>query len=112
MYALALGVLGVLVAAIGAGAHRSTGYLGVTLALALVACASLFAKAWQSWAGFTTFASLWVAVTVFFASKGPGQSTLVADDLKGYLWVYGGAFVLFLVAALPRFVLVGSDVAS
>ncbi len=112
IYALALGLLGALVAAIGAGSHRSTGYLGVGLALALVACAGIFAKAWQSWSGFIAFASLWVATTVFFASTGPGQSTLVAADLKGHLWVYGGAVVLSAVAAVPRFVLDGRDVAA
>jgi len=112
LYVLVLGVLGALVAAIGAGSHRSTGYLGVALALTLVACAGLFAKAWQSWEGFIAFASLWVGATVFFAGTGPGQSTLVADDLKGHLWVYGGAVVLSVIAALPRFVLVGRDVAS
>ena len=112
VYVLALGLLGALVATVGAGSHRSTGYLGVGLALALVACAGIFAKAWQSWAGFIAFASLWVGATVFFAGTGPGQSTLFAADLKGHLWVYGGAVLVSLVAALPRFVLVGPDVAS
>lgn len=107
---LALGLLGALVATIGSGSHRSAGYLGVGLALLLVACAATFAKAWQSWGGFISFASLWVAFTMFFASEGPGQSTLVAGDLKGYLWIYGGAGVVTVVAALPRFVLEGPDV--
>lgn len=111
-YVLALGLLGALVAAIGAGSHRSTGYVGIVLALLLVAAAGVFAKVAQSWAGFVAFATLWVGATMFFAGKGPGQSTLVADDLKGHLWVYGGALVLFVVAALPRFVLVGRDVTS
>lgn len=109
-YVLALGLLGALVATVGAGSHRSTGYLGVSLALVLVACAGTFAKAWQSWGGFISFASLWVGSTMFFAGEGPGQSMLVADDLKGHLWVYGGAGLIALVAALPRFVLVGRDV--
>ncbi|NYI42267.1 DUF6113 family protein [Demequina lutea] len=108
---LALGLLGALVAAIGAGSHRSTGYLGVGLVLALIACAGVFAKVWQSWNGYVAFASLWVGVTVFFYSTGPGQSQLISGDLKDQLWVYGGAVVLSIVAAVPRFVFVGRDVA-
>ena len=108
---LALGLLGAFVAAIGAGAHRSTGYLGLVLVLVLIASAGVFAKTWQSWNGYIGFAALWVAVTVFFASTGPAQSKLVAGDLKDQLWIYGGAVVLFLVGAVPRFVLVGRDVA-
>lgn len=108
---VALGLLGVLVAAVGAGSHRSTGYLGVSLVLALTASASIFAKAWQSWNGYIAFASLWVAVTVYFYSTGPAQSQLIAGDLKDQLWVYGGAAVLSVVAAVPRFALVGRDVA-
>jgi FtsH-binding integral membrane protein len=108
---LALGLLAALVAAIGAGAHRSTGYLGVVLVLALIAFAGVFAKAWQSWNGYVGFAAVWVGVTVFFASTGPAQSQLVAGDLKDQLWVYGGVAVLCIVAMVPRFVLVGRDVA-
>jgi hypothetical protein len=108
---VALGLLGALVAAIGAGSHRSTGYLGVGLVLALIACAGIFAKAWRSWNGYIAFASLWVAVTVYFHGTGPGQSQLIAGDLKDQLWVYGGAAVLAVVGAVPRFVLVGRDVA-
>jgi hypothetical protein len=107
----ALGVLGALVAVIGAGSHRSAGYLGIVLALALVASAGIFAKAWESWAGFIAYASLWAAGTVYFGSKGPGNSVLVADDLKGLLWIYGGTTVMAIVAGIPRFVLVGRDVA-
>ena len=109
---LLLGVVGALVAAIGAGSHRSTGYVGIVLALALVACAAIFAKAWQSWFGFVAFATFWVGATVFFAGKGPGESVLVAGDFKGHAWVYGGAAGLAVVGALPRFVLVGRNVAS
>ncbi len=111
VYGVALGLRGALVAAIGAGSHRSTGYLGVGLVLVLIACAGIFAKAWQSWNGYIAFASLWVAVTVFFHSTGPGKSQLIAGDLKDQLWVYGGATVLAVVAAVPRFALVGRDVA-
>lgn len=107
----ALGVLGALVAVIGAGSHRAAGYLGIVLALVLVASAGLFAKAWQSWAGFIAYASVWAVGTVFFSSKGPGESVLVANDLKGQLWTLGGAAVVAIVAAIPPFVLVGRDVA-
>lgn len=112
VYALALGLLGALVAAIGAGSHRSAGYLGVALALVLIASAGVFAKAWQSWTGYTAFAALWAAATMYFAGPGPGQSTLVASDLKGNLLVYGGAVVLTAIAIVPRSILVGRDVAS
>ena len=108
---VALGLLGALVAAICAGSHRSAGYLGVGLVLVLIASAGVFAKAWQSWNGYIAFASLWVAVTVFFYATGPGQSQLIAGDLKDKLWVYGGGAVLAVVAAVPRFALVGRDVA-
>jgi|GEM_PF-1033100 hypothetical protein len=108
---VALGLLGALVAAIGAGSHRSTGYLGVGLVLALIASAAIFAKVWQSWNGYIAFASLWVAVTVYFHATGPGQSQLIAGDLKDQLWVYGGAAMLAVVAAVPRFALVGRNVA-
>jgi len=109
---LASGILGALVATIGAGAHRSAGYLGVALALVLVACAAIFAKTWESWAGFIAFASLWVAATVFYGGSGPGNSILVAADLKGHLLIYGGATLIAIIAAVPRFVLVGRDVSS
>lgn len=108
---VALGLLGALVAAVGAGSHRSTGYLGVGLVMVLIASAAVFAKAWQSWNGYIAFASLWVAVTVYFYATGPAQSQLIEGDLKDHLWVYGGAAVLSLVAAVPRFALVGRDVA-
>ncbi len=109
--ALALGLLGALVAAIGAGAHRAAGYLGVVLVLVLIASSAIFAKAWQSWNGLVAFAALWVAVTVYFKSTGPANSQLVANDLKDHLWVYGGAVVLLVVALIPRSTLVGRDVA-
>lgn len=108
---LASGILGALVATIGAGAHRSAGYLGVVLALALVACAAIFAKTWESWPGFVAFASVWAAATVFYGGKGPGDSVLVAADLKGHLLIYGGATLIAIAAGVPRFVLVGRDVA-
>jgi hypothetical protein len=108
---VALGVLGALVATIGAGAHRASGFLGVSLALALVATAGLFAKAWESWTGFVVYAALWGAATVVFAGEGPANSVLVQDDLRGRLWIFGGTVMISLVAAVPRFVLVGSRVA-
>ena len=110
---IALTMAGAVVATIGSGGYRSMGYLGVVFALILVGAAGLFAKAWQGWAGFASYAAAWVLATFFFAQRGPGGSVLIpADDLKASLWVYGGAVVMALVAAIPPYVLVGRDVAS
>ena len=109
---LASGILGALVATVGAGAHRAAGYLGIGLVLALVASAAIFAKTWASWAGFIAFASVWAAATMFYGGKGPGDSVLVSADLKGQLLIYGGAVLIAVTAAVPRFVLVGRDVSS
>ena len=109
----ALILAGVVVATIGSGGYRSMGYLGVVFALVLVASGGLFAKAWQGWTGFGGYAAAWVLATFFFAQRGPGGSVLIpADDLKASLWVYGGAVVMSIVAAIPPSALVGRDVAS
>lgn len=110
---ITLTLAGAVVATVGSGGYRSLGYLGVVLALVLVAAGGLFAKTWHGWAGFGGYATAWVLATYFLAQRGPGGSVLIpANDLKASLWVYGGAVVMSLVAAIPPYVLVGRDVAS
>ena len=108
---VALALLGFTVATVGAGAHRSLGYAGVAIALLVVALVGVFAKVWQAWPGFIAYAVGWGVMTMIYASTGPGGSILIAADLHGYLWLYGGSGVVAMVAAIPRSVWVGHSVA-
>lgn len=107
----ALALLGVIVATVGVGAHRSLGYAGAIIGVLIVLLVGVFAKAWQGWSGFIAYAVAWGAMAMIYASKGPGESILVAADARGQLWLYGGVLALAIVAAVPRYVIVGRDVA-
>jgi hypothetical protein len=109
---VALALLGVGVATVGVGAHRAYGFVGVALGLLLVVTASVFARAWARWLGYAVFASAWAAMTMVYAQRGPGNSVLIASDTNGYLWLYGGALVIVLVALVPRTLLEGRDVTA
>lgn len=110
---VALALMGVIVATIGSGGYRSLGYVGAALAVLMVGAGALFAKTWHSWLGFGAYAAGWLAATYFFTRRGPGGSVLVpADDLRASIWIYGGAAIIALVAAIPPFVLTGRDVSS
>lgn len=108
---VALGLLGFVVAAVGTGAHRSWSYLGVALALVLVAAGAVFAKVWMRWPGFVAYALAWVVGIEILRRPGAGGSVLLPEgDLRAQLWVVGGGLALGLSAAIPRFVFVGRDV--
>ena len=108
----ALALLGVIVATVGVGAHRSLGYGGAVVGILIVLLVGVFAKAWQGWSGFIAYAVAWGTLAMVYASKGPGGSILVAADARGKLWLYGGVVAVAVVAAVPRSVIVGRDVAS
>ncbi len=108
----ALALLGVIAATVGVGAHRSLGYAGAISGILIVLLVGVFAKAWQAWSGFIAYAVAWGTMAMVYASTGPGGSILVADDARGRLWLYGGVVAVAIVAAVPRNVIVGRDVAS
>lgn len=108
----ALALLGAIVATVGVGAHRSLGYAGAVIGMVMVLLVGVFAKAWKAWSGFIAYAVAWGTMAMIYASEGPGGSILVAADLRGRLWLYGGVMAVALVAAVPRNVFVGRDVAA
>lgn len=108
---VALALLGLIVATVGVGAHRSLGYGGAIVGILVVVLVGVFAKAWRGWSGFIAYAISWGTMAMVYASRGPGGSVLVADDARGRLWLYGGAAAVAIVAAVPRSVIVGRDVA-
>ncbi|WP_291378602.1 hypothetical protein [Demequina sp.] len=108
----ALALLGVVAATVGVGSHRSMGYGGVIIGILMVALVGVFAKAWQAWSGFLAYAIAWGVMAWVYSSTGPGDSTLVADDVRGALWLRGGTVAIAIVAAVPRSVYVGRDVAT
>jgi len=107
----ALALLGLIVATVGVGAHRSLGYGGAIIGIVVVVLVGVFAKAWQAWSGFIAYATVWGVMATVYASTGPGESILVADDARGRLWLFGGVAAMSIVAAVPRSVVVGRDVA-
>lgn len=107
---VALTLVGVGVATVGVGAHRAYGYVGLALALILLATAGVFARAWARWLGFAVFATAWTAMTTVYAQRGPGDSILIANDVHGYAWIFGGAIVMVVVAMIPVTLLEGRDV--
>jgi hypothetical protein len=111
MSVAALALLGVVAATVGVGAHRSLGYAGAIVGILIVALVGVFAKAWQAWSGFIAYAIAWGLMAMVYASTGPGGSILVADDVRGRLWLFGGTTAVAMVAAVPRSVFVGRDVA-
>jgi hypothetical protein len=109
---IALSLAGVIVATVGVGAHRALGYVGVTLALVLVAVAGVFARTWARFAGYTAYAAGWFVATAVYNQQGPGNSRLIWPDAHGAVWLYGAAVVLVLIALVPRRWLEGRDVAT
>ena len=107
---IVLALMGLVVATVGVGSHRSWGYAGVALGILATALVAVFAKTWQGWAGFIAYAVTWGAMTMLYSSEGPGGSVLVAGDLRGYVWLYGGSTAVAIVAAIPRSVWAGRDV--
>jgi hypothetical protein len=107
---IALILTGVIVATVGVGAHRALGYLGLSLALILVAVVGVFARTWGRWAGYAAYAGAWVAMTLVYKQQGPGNSRLIWPDAHGALWLYGGTAVIVLVALIPRRWLEGGHV--
>lgn len=96
-----LGLLGVLVAVVGTPLHRARPPLGVLLALVLVLCAGVLARAWAGWAGMLVFALVLTTTVGVLAARGPGGDILIAAQPVGYVW-YGGAAVVLLAALAPR----------
>ena len=110
---VALGLFGLVVAGVGTGAHRSWGYAGVALGLILVAAGAVFARVWMRWPGYIAYAVAWVVAIEVLRRSGAGGSVLLPEnDLRAQIWVAGGGLMLGVVAAIPRFVFVGRDVAS
>lgn len=103
-------VTGAVVAVVGVGAHRAMPYIGVVLALVMVAAGAVFARTWKSWTGLGLYAGTWLVLTTIFAGEGPGGSALIADDRLGFLWSIGGAVLIVFAAVIPRHVLVGRHV--
>ena len=102
-----IAALGAIVALVGGGAHRSYGWIGLSLCLLLVAMAAVFARAWHGFVGLAVLAAVWFTVTGVLAGEGPGGSALIATDALGLAWVIGGALVMALAALAPRRWLVG-----
>ncbi len=109
---VALALAGVVVATVGVGAHRALGYLGLALALLLVAVGGVFARAWGRWLGFAGYATGWAAMTMVYAQVGPARSILIADDAHGRWWLFGGTALVVLLAFVPRRLIEGRDVTS
>ena len=110
-YAL-VAVMGAVVAVVGVGAHRASPYMGLALALVMVAAGALFARTWRSWSGLGIYAGTWLVLTTVFAGEGPGGSALIAGDRLGLIWSIGGAVLIVAAAMVPRHMLVGRHVES
>jgi uncharacterized membrane protein len=94
-------LLGVIVASVGAVAHRGYPPFGVILSVLLVLLAAIFARTWASWLGVVCFAVPYVALTFMFTQEGPGGSVLIAADALGYGWIYGGAAAVVVASLVP-----------
>ena len=104
---LVSGLLGAIVATVGAVAHRSIPPFGVILSVLLVLMAAIFARTWSGWLGMIAFAVPYVALTYIFTREGPGGSLLIAPDGLGYGWLYGGAGAVVIACLLPARMLGG-----
>lgn len=104
-----IAVLGAIVALVGGGAHRSYGWLGLSLCVALMAVASVFARAWRGFGGLGVLAAVWMLVTIPLAGVGPGGSALIPLDALGLGWVIGASLAIVVVSFLPRSLLVGRE---
>ncbi len=94
-------LMGAVVAAVGAGAHRALPYVGVVLSILAVLAGMVFARAWLEWVGVIAFAVPWAALTTLFSQRGPGNSLLISADALGYLWLFGGAAMIIAVSIVP-----------
>lgn len=106
---LVIALLGLITALVGAGSHRALGWVGLALCLAMMVAATLFSRAWRGFLGLGVLGAAWTVMTLVLAMEGPGASLLIAPDVRGLAWVYGGAATFVIAAVLPRRVLVGSE---
>jgi hypothetical protein len=107
-----LAVAGVVIALVGASAHRAVPPVGVILSIVLVLCATVFARSWKNWSGIGVFAGAWAIMTYVVSLEGPGGSVLIATDALGYAWLIGGVLAIIVVCMVPRSLLFGrADVA-
>jgi len=109
---LSLAVLAVATATVGTGVHRASEPWGVTGAIAMIACAAIFARAWKNWLGLGVYGALWVAVVTAFSMQSDSGSILILADTVGYAWLIGGAVAVVVASVLPKSALRGpADVA-
>lgn len=99
---------GIIVASVGAVAHRGYPPFGVVLCVLMVALGATFARTWLSWSGLSLFAGAWLAMTFVWALEGPGGSMLIIQDALGIGWLGGGALAIVTASVLPTKVLVGA----
>ncbi|WP_062379879.1 hypothetical protein [Demequina pelophila] len=99
--------LGAIAALVGAGSHRAYPIAGLVLCLAMIALASVFARAWRGFAGIAVLGAAWAIVTIPLAMEGPGGSFLVVEDALGLTWVFGGAALIAAAAVVPGRLLTG-----
>lgn len=96
-----LAVLGVLVGLVGTAVHRGEPPWGMALALLLVVCAGILARAWVGWPGMLLL-GLTIATTVgILAVRGPGGDVLIPAEPVGYVW-YASGLAVALAALAPR----------
>src|SRR5665811_1798027 len=93
--------VGVLVAAVGTGAHRFNPPVGLLLALLTVASAGVLVRAWAGPWGVVVLGAVLLVVIIVLARPGPGGDALVVAQPVGYGW-FGSVLVVAAVALLPR----------
>lgn len=99
---------GLIVASVGAVAHRAYPPIGVVLCVAMVVLAATFARTWLSWLGIGVFAGAWMTMTFVWALEGPGGSVLIVQDDLGIGWLVGASLAIVAAALLPSKLLVGA----
>lgn len=96
-------LLGAVVGATGTVMHRSEAPWGMVLALALVLCAAVAARAWGGWVTFIGYAGGMYFIVQLFAQVGPGGDVLVpAGDSLGWWWIIGSGLAVAAAAFAPR----------
>lgn len=108
-FVIGLGVLGVVVGALGSTVHRLHHEIfgdwiavGILLAFAATAAGSLFARALADWAGVFAYAAGWLIAVLALSIGGPGYNVVIAADTLGYLWSYLGVFIAIWAVAAPK----------
>lgn len=108
-YVIGLGVLGVVIGALGSTVHRLHHEIfgnwiavGIFLAFAATAAGSLFARALADWAGVFAYAAGWLIAVLALSVGGPGYNVVIAADVLGYVWSYVGVFIAIWAVAAPR----------